>query len=74
MADLSLDELKRRLLAGQAKPEAHDPSSDVFVDRQGQIRTGTTAGSTEPLSKVPKKVFATEATTGAHSESPRSME
>ena len=58
MADLSLDELKRRLLAGQARPAEASPANDVFVDRQGQIRTGAPAGSNEPLSKVPKKVFA----------------
>lgn len=60
MANLSLDDLKARLLAGQARPTESDPATDVFVDREGQIRTGVSSATDEPLSKVPKKVFALE--------------
>lgn len=59
MADIDLNELKRRLLAGQENPDRESPRDDVFVAPSGDIRVGSSTGTSEPLSKVPKKVFAT---------------
>ena len=58
MADIDLNELKRRLLAGQENPDRESPRDDVFVAPSGDIRVGRSTG-TAALSKVPKKVFAT---------------
>lgn len=58
MAEISLDDLKRRLLAGRTNPSGADTQNDVYVAPEGDIRVGSAAAEGGPVSKVPRKVFA----------------
>lgn len=56
--DMGLDELRRRLLAGQSNPSGPASENGVWIDPSGGIRRGAESPDSEVLSQVPKKVFA----------------
>jgi|RhiMetStandDraft_4_1073278.scaffolds.fasta_scaffold67380_3 hypothetical protein len=57
--NLGLEELRARLLRGQAEGPANaTPANDVFVTREGDITTGAGNSDGQVLSKVERKVFA----------------
>jgi hypothetical protein len=59
VSNISLDELRRRLLDGQADPAGDGDANDAYVTPDGDFRFGSSVTGADPtLSKVPRKVFA----------------